>query len=157
LLRECKSFSRFIQQQKKTFASRKQPTDSAISVLSFRPVSLPPTPDQSLLTNRLNVNSFIQRDERLSQRRRLSSSSSSSNVVKPKTPGLLSSSTSSLVGDMVLKPEDVLKLKENLRKTGLVDKNQTLRRKLPSETTQIDFRGILRPAKTNRMSTKRNT
>ncbi len=83
-------------------------------------------------------------------RRRLSSTSS---IIKSKSTGLLSSSTSSLVGDLVLKSEDVLKLKENLRKTGLVEKNQTLRRKLPAETIQIDFRSVLHPTKNNLSTT----
>jgi hypothetical protein len=84
-------------------------------------------------------------------RRRLSSTSS---TIKAKSlHALLSSSTSSLAGDMVLKPDDVIRLKENLRKTGLVEKNQTLRRKLPTETIQIDFRSVLHPTKNNRIST----
>lgn len=123
-------------------------------MFSFRPVSSPSSLDNSMASNRLTLNPFVQRDDRQTSRRRLSSSSS---VVKAKTTGALSSSTSSLHNYIVLKAEDVVKLKENLRKTGLVEKNQTLRRKLPKETTQIDFRGILRPAKTNLMSTKRNT
>jgi hypothetical protein len=60
------------------------------------------------------------------------------------------------VGDLILKSEDVIKLKENLRKTGLVDKNQTLRRKLPSETIQIDFRSVLHPTKSNRTTMNNN-
>lgn len=79
-------------------------------------------------------------------RRRLSSTSS---IIKSKTTGLLSCSTSSLVGDMVLTSDDVIKLKDNLRRTGLVDQNQTLRRKPRSEPIQIDFRGVLRSLKTN--------
>ena len=82
--------------------------------------------------------------------------SSTSNIIKAKSTGLLSSSTSSLLGDMTFKTEDVLKLKENLRKTGLVEKNQTLRRKLPTESIQIDFRSVLRPTKLNRTDTKKN-
>jgi hypothetical protein len=79
-------------------------------------------------------------------RRRLSSSSS---VIQGKSTGLLSGSTSSLLGDMVLKTDDVIQLKGKLRKTGFNEGNQTLRRKLPTETIQMDFRSILRPLKTN--------
>lgn len=112
--------------------------------MSFQPVS-PPGENHSFL---LSVNHSNQQT-----RRRLSSTSS---IIKAKSIGLLSSSTSSLLGDMTLKVEDVLKLKENLRKTGLVEKNQTLRRKLPTESIQIDFRSVLRPTKLNRTDVKKN-
>ena len=139
--------------------SRSKSDDSTLSVMSFRPVSPPPTisqadenPSSTIFLTVNHVNPLVRQDD-YQPRRRLSSTSS---IVKAKTSGLLSSSTSSLLGDMILKSEDVVKLKENLRKTGLVDKNQTLRRKLPTETIQIDFRSVLRPAKTNRNLTNNN-
>ena len=114
--------------------------------MSFRPVS-PPAENHSFLS--VNQSSDLVRTDGNQVRRRLSSSS---NLVKAKSAGLLSSSTSSLVGDMLLNADDVLKLKENLRKTGLVERNQTLRRKLPTESIQIDFRSVLHPIKTDRSS-----
>lgn len=122
--------------------------------MSFRPVSPPPNTlsladDHSSSSTFLSVNNLdhIVRQDDYQPRRRLSSTSS---IIKTKSTGLLSSSTSSLLGDMVLKSEDVVKLKHNLRKTGFADKNQTLRRKLPTETVQIDFRSILRSKKSHR-------
>jgi hypothetical protein len=97
-------------------------------------------------------NHNVRYDDNQPRRRRLSSSSSS--IIQGKFAGVLSSSTSSLVGDLVLKIEDVIKLKENLRKTGLVKNNETLRRKLPTESIQVDFRSILRPSKNNQNTTK---
>lgn len=117
--------------------------DLPSSVMSFQPASPPVESHSFLAVNHSNHQT----------RRRLSSTSS---IIKAKSTGLLSSSTSSLVGDMVLKAEDVLKLKENLRKTGLVGKNQTLRRKLPTESIQVDFRSVLRPTKVNRTETNKN-
>ncbi len=118
--------------------------------MSFRPVSPPPNISTSNKHSFLTVNhpnNLLQQDD-YQPRRRLSSTSS---IFKAKSTGLLSSSTSSLVGDLVLKSEDVIKLKENLRKTGLADRNQTLRRKLPTESIQVDFRSVLRPTKTNQI------
>ncbi len=127
------------------------------SVTSSQPISLSPnissTEDHSSSSNFLSVNHMDRtvRQDDYQPRRRLSSTSS---TIKAKSlHALLSSSTSSLAGDMVLKPDDVIRLKENLRKTGLVEKNQTLRRKLPTETIQIDFRSVLHPTKNNRIST----
>ncbi len=122
--------------------------------MSFRPVSPPPsnissTENHSFLVVK-NSNHIIRQDDH-QPRRRLSSTSS---IIKAKSTGLLSSSTSSLVGDLVLKSEDVIKLKENLRKTGLADRNQTLRRKLPTESIQMDFRSVLHPTKSNQTNTK---
>jgi len=125
--------------------------------MSFRPVSPPsnissseehPSSSTFLSINHLD---HIGRQDDHQPRRRLSSTSS---IIKAKSTGLLSSSTSSLVGDLVLKSEDVIKLKENLRKTGLVDRNQTLRRKLPTESIQMDFRSVLHPKKSNQTNTK---
>lgn len=49
---------------------------------------------------------------------------------------------------MALTSENVVKIKENLRKTGLkIEGNRTLRRKLPTETVQVDFRSVLRSSK----------
>ncbi len=124
-----------------------------LSIISFGRVS-PPAEDRSsspvfLAVNHSNHN--VRQDDNPPRRRRLSSSSS---IIQGKSTGILSSSTSSLVGDLVLKTEDVIKIKENLRKTGLASNNQTLRRKLPTETIQIDFRSVLRPSKTNQNTTK---
>ncbi len=146
-LRKTKNFNYF---------RRSKPTHSVLSVMSFRPVSPPPNislpDDQSSSSTFLSINHLdhIVRQDDYQPRRRLSSTSS---IIKGKSAGLLSSSTSSLVGDMVLKSEDVIRLKENLRKTGLVDKNQTLRRKLPTESIQMDFRSVLRPKKNNLITT----
>ena len=121
--------------------------------MSFRPVSPPPnisTSDNHSLLTVKHSNNLIGQDD-YQPRRRLSSTSS---IIKAKSTGLLSSSTSSLVGDLILKTEDVIRLKENLRKTGLVDRNQTLRRKLPTESIQVDFRSVLRPSKTNQIIPK---
>ena len=82
-----------------------------------------------------------QDDDRAPRRRRLSSTSS---IVQGKSAGLQTGSTSSLVGDLVLTSEAVIKLKQNLRKTGLKEGNRTLRRLHPVATVQIDFRNVLR-------------
>ena len=95
--------------------------------------------------NSLRVNhddpTRAQDDNRPPRRRRLSSTSS---IVQGKSAGLLTCSTSSLVGDLVLTSETVIKLKENLRKTGLKEGNRTLRRLHPVATVQMDFRNVLR-------------
>jgi hypothetical protein len=90
-----------------------------------------------------------QQDHEYRPQRRLSSSSS---IVQGKSTGLLSCSTSSLVGDMILTPDDVIKLKENLRKTGLTDGKQTLRKQYVKETVQVDFRSVLRSSADARTS-----
>ncbi|UJR36053.1 hypothetical protein I4U23_028790 [Adineta vaga] len=142
-----------IEELKQIFATKKpKPSNPVFSIIAFRPVSPPPNiltiADNSsssthLAVNRTNHN--VRQDDDV-PRRRLSSTSS---IIKSKTTGLLTCSTSSLVGDMVLTSDDIIKLKDNLRNTGFADRNRTLRRKLRSETVQIDFRGVLRPSKTN--------
>lgn len=121
--------------------------------MSFRPVSPPPSISSSDNNFFLAVNhsNHLIRQDDYQLRRRLSSTSS---IIKAKSTGLLSSSTSSLVGDLVLKSEDVIRLKESLRKTGLVERNQTLRRKLPTESIQFDFRSVLHPTKINQINPK---
>ena len=83
-------------------------------------------------------------DDHRSRTRRLSPSPS---FVKGTRSGLSTASTSNLLGDLALKSDDMLKLKEKLRKTGFIDGKQTLRRPIPQETHQIDFRSILRPSR----------
>lgn len=135
---------------------RPKPAHSVFSLVSFRPVSPPPntttTDGNSSSLNFLDVNHSDHnvRQDDYQPRRRLSSASS---IVKGQQAGLLTCSTSNLVGDMVLTPEDVVKLKGNLRKTGFAEANQTLRRKLPTETVQIDFRNVLRSSKNNLVKT----
>lgn len=128
------------------------PLNPVFSAVSFRPLSPPPSivppDDRSMSHTFLAVkpgDHAVRQDEYVPRRRR----SSASSIVKSKTTGMMTSSTSNLVGDMILTSNDVLKLKNNLRKTGLVERNETLRRKLPTETVQIDFRSVLRSSKTN--------
>lgn len=56
---------------------------------------------------------------------------------------------------MALTSENVLSLKTKLRKTRLVENMGTLRRKLPTESIQVDFRSVLRTSK-NHLSTAEN-
>ncbi|CAF1307085.1 unnamed protein product, partial [Adineta ricciae] len=142
-----------IDELKLIFATKQpKPPNPVFSTVPFRPVSPPPnikrldnTSSSSIFLAVDNADRAVLQDDYI-PRRRLSSASS---IIKGKTTGMLSSSTSSLVGDMVLTSEDVVKLKNNLRKTGLTGRNQTLRRKLPTETVQIDFRSVLRGSKVN--------
>ncbi|CAM4802321.1 unnamed protein product [Rotaria magnacalcarata] len=147
-----------IDELKQIFAKRQpqQPTNSLLPIMPHRARSsstnILNTEDNSLSppSNFLAVyhyNHVENDDDYKLRRRRLSSSSS---IIKSKSSGLVTCSTSNLVGDMVLTSENVVKLKENLRKTGFAAQgNQTLRRKLPTETVQIDFRSILRRSKYN--------
>ncbi len=128
---------------------RPKPANSVFSVMSFRPVSPPSNiatiEDNSSSLTFLGVDHNGRQDD-YQLRRRVSSAS---NINKGKQTGLLTSSTSSLVGDRVLTSEDVVQLKVKLRKTGFAEGNQTLRRKLPTETVQMDFRSVLRSSKNN--------
>ncbi|CAF2903081.1 unnamed protein product [Rotaria sp. Silwood2] len=142
-----------IEELKQIFATRQsKERNSVLSPLrssSMSPLSTISTTKDILSSSTLlavNHSKHIVRQDDYQPRRRLSSTSS---IIKSKSTGFVTCSTSSLVGDMALTPENVLKLKENLRKTGLVQSNQTLRRKLPTETIQIDFRSVLHSSKNN--------
>ncbi len=128
---------------------RPKPANSVFSVMSFRPVSPPSNiakiEDSSSSLTFLDVDRNGSQDD-YQPRRRVSSVS---NINKGKQNGLLTSSTSNLAGDGVLTSENVVQLKVKLRKTGFAENNQTLRRKLPTETVQMDFRSVLRSSKNN--------
>ncbi|CAF0909477.1 unnamed protein product [Rotaria sordida] len=139
-----------VEELKQIFARQKsKETKSVLSIIPYRsmsPLSITEDHSSSSTFLALNHSNHIVTQDDYIPRHRLSSSS---NIVKSKSTGLVTCSTSNLVGHMALTSENVLKLKENLRKTGLGKGNQTLRRKLPTETIQIDFRSILRPSKNN--------
>ncbi|CAF4715499.1 unnamed protein product [Rotaria sp. Silwood1] len=140
-----------IEELKQIFAARQ--SKEANSILSTIPhSSMSPLSTMSTMVDNSSTSTFlavnhskhIVRQDDYQPRRRLSSTSS---IIKNKSTGILTCSTSNLVGHMALTSDNVLKLKENLRKTGLVQGNQTLRRKLPTETIQVDFRSVLRSSK----------
>lgn len=139
-------------EEKTVLSPRSKQSIPSVSSMSFRPVSPPVSTakiEQNLLSSAyLHVNNSNHRrgEDNNQPRRRLSSSSS---IIQGKSASLSTSSTSSLVGDLVLTSGDVIKLKEKLRKTGFTEGNRTLRRKLPSESVQVDFRSVLRSSRSS--------
>ncbi|CAF3630828.1 unnamed protein product [Adineta steineri] len=141
-----------VDELKEMFATKQAKSTNPVFSNLFRPVSPPPNITEiddnssSLTFRHINHSNHNVRQNDSQSRHRLSLSSS---LNKNKAAGLLTSSASSLVGEVVLTSDDVSKLKNNLRKTGFGDRNQTLRRKLPTETVQVDFRNVLRSSKTH--------
>ena len=115
--------------------------------MSRRSISVPKNEEKPLSSTHLHIKNGKHQGDKDDHQARTRCLSSSPSIIKGKCTGLSTASTSSLLGDLVLKADDVIKLKENLRKTGFIEGNQTLRRKTPQESFQMDFRSILRPSR----------